>query len=542
MPEDNLGQFKKILTKLPEEKRKLLYNRLHALPASEREGFINDFVKKYNTSKKTPGKDASPSKAPAGKNVPDKSRGQPAKKGTAPSKGQQTSKGQAPVKGQAPAKGQHPSKGQSPAKGQAPVKGHVPSKGQPQAKGQAPVKGQTPAKGQPQAKGQPHAKTQAPVNGEHPKKPVQAQNNAPKKASPVQPEAARKPLPAKGNVQKPEVKQTQPRKIEQPRKEIAPKEIEPEYDEPDSEYEEFEEEEEEAVYTRGSTLQSVAIGLLAALLIVGVGYIIYAFNKQAIDRKFNQMFGMPAEVTINTSQDDPGIEGPEPQHYPTETPTPIPATPTPTPVPLKSDHPDLKGKTIVIDPGHQAVANTELETVIEKTSAEKEKGTTGAVGINTGAKEYEVTLRYALVLKEYLEGCGAKVILTRDSDDADISNIERAKIATDNNADYFIRLHADSAPDAKISGVKVYVPATGKYSKTAAKDGKKLADIVAEGIGSTSLGSVQSKMYTGLNHADSVKSYQLVIGYLSNSTDDALIANDETPYKVAVAVSEFLGK
>ena len=44
MPEDNLGQFKKILTKLPEEKRKLLYNRLHALPASEREGFINDFV------------------------------------------------------------------------------------------------------------------------------------------------------------------------------------------------------------------------------------------------------------------------------------------------------------------------------------------------------------------------------------------------------------------------------------------------------------------------------------------------------------------
>ena len=504
MPEDNLGQFKQILTKLPEEKRKLLYNRLHDLPASEREGFINDFVKKYNGSKKAPAKNASPAKAPSGSKAPDRSKGHPVKKGTAPSNGQHPAKGQSPAKSQAPVKGQPNAKGQSPSKAQSPAKGQVPSKGQ------------TPQK---------PAQKPAPAQKDAAKRPVTGQGNVHKKPLPAKPAA--KP---------------QPVKAEQPVKEIPPKKIEPEYEEPDTELIEIEEEEEETVYTQKSSLQSIAIGLLAALVIVGVGYLIYAFNKPAIDRKFNQMFGMPAEVTINTSQEDPGIAGPEPQHFPTETPTPVPATPTPSPIPLKSDHPDLKGKTIVIDPGHQAVPNNELELVIEKTSIEKKKATTGAVGINTGAKEYEVTLKYALVLKEYLEGCGAKVILTRDSDDANISNIERAKIATDNKADYFIRLHADSAPDAKISGVKVYVPSTGKYSKTAAKDGKKLAETVAEGIGSTSLGSVQSNMYTGLNHADSVKSYQLVIGYLSNSTDDALIANSETPYKVAVAVSEFLGQ
>ena len=49
-------------------------------------------------------------------------------------------------------------------------------------------------------------------------------------------------------------------------------------------------------------------------------------------------------------------------------------------------------------------------------------------------------------------------------------------------------------------------------------------------------------MYTGLNHADSVKSYQLVVGYLSNSDDDSVLILDDTPYKVAVAVSEFLGE
>jgi N-acetylmuramoyl-L-alanine amidase len=144
-------------------------------------------------------------------------------------------------------------------------------------------------------------------------------------------------------------------------------------------------------------------------------------------------------------------------------------------------------------------------------------------------------------MKEYFEGCGAQVILTRNSNDVNISNIERAQIATDSKADYFIRLHADSAPDEEISGVKVYVPSSGKYSSSAAADGKKLADAVADSIGSTSLGCVQSNMYTGLNHADSIKSYQIVVGYLSNSADDALLGDAETPYNTAVAVAEFIG-
>ena len=121
------------------------------------------------------------------------------------------------------------------------------------------------------------------------------------------------------------------------------------------------------------------------------------------------------------------------------------------------------------------------------------------------------------------------------------SDTERAQIAIDNNADYFIRIHADSAPEESISGVKVYVPSTGSYASSAASDGQALADTVASEIGSTSLGSVQSNMYTGLNHADSIKSYQLVVGYLSNSDDDTLLGLEDTAYKAAVGVAEFLG-
>ena len=286
---------------------------------------------------------------------------------------------------------------------------------------------------------------------------------------------------------------------------------------------------------------SIILGFLIALVIVGMCYFIYVFNKQKLDNKFNEMLGMPEETTV-TDTEGSIIEGSDVKHFPTDTPTPPPATPTLTPVPLADDHPDLSGLVIVIDPGHQMEPDTELEEAIPGTSAEKERASSGAIGVNSGAKEYELTLEYAMVLKSYLEGCGAEVILTRTENDVNISNIERAQIAVDNDADYFIRIHADSAPDSDISGVKVYVPSTGEYSSSIDSDGEDLAETVAEAIGSESLGVVQSNMYTGLNHADSVKSYQLVVGYLSNSDDDALLNQKDTPYKVAVAVSEFLGE
>lgn len=526
MPGDNLAQFKQILANLPEDRRKRLYDRLHAMPASQREAFINDFTRKYLSGQ----------------------RKHPSKKTGTQTKGTQTGKKPSSPNGNVQKKSQ-PSNGQAPKKSQ-------PAGGQPQKKAQ-------PANAQKKAAPANVQKKAAPANGQkkpaspnnqpqkkHPSPAVkhdQAKQGSNAKKHPSQVKAApvqkKEPVPQKAEheqkaLKKPVNKKPIPAPKKIPVEVEAPQEIEPEYI--DLEPVRVVEEPKEPPRSKEASLQSVAIGILMALLIIGFGYIIYLFNKQSIDKKFNQMFGMPAEETIATTPEGLGIIGSEPEFVPSDTPTPVPATPTPTPITLKEDHPDLTGKVIVIDPGHQEVPNTELETVIKGTSAEKEKASSGATGVNSGAKEYELTLQYALVLREYLEGCGAKVILTRDTNDADISNIERAKIATDNKADYFIRLHADSAPSGDISGVKVYVPSTGKFSKTAVKDGTKLAELVANEIGSTSLGVVQSNMYTGLNYADSVKSYQLVVGYLSNSNDDALINDSETPYKVAVAFSEFL--
>ena len=496
MPEDNLAQFKKILANLPEDRRKRLYDRLHAMPASQREAFISDFTRKYLSGQ----------------------RKHPSKKTGTQVKANVSGKKPSSPNGSAQKKAQ-------PANNQ--------KKAQPANAQKKPASNNQPQKKQPSPAGKNNAPSKQAANVK--KQPVQQTGTKPKAA----PDKNKHPAPQKA--QQTNKKPVNKKPVETPWKiwkkpAKAPVEIEP----IDIEPIEIPEEPKEPPRSKEASLQSVAIGILMALLIIGFGYVIYLFNKQNIDKKFNQMFGMPADETIATTPDGLGIIGSEPTFVPTDTPTPVPATPTPTPVPLKAEHPDLTGKVIVIDPGHQEFPNTELETVYKGSTAEKDKATSGAVGVNSGAKEYDLTLKYALVLREYLEGCGAKVILTRDSNDANISNIERAKIATDNKADCFIRLHADSAPESTIKGVKVYVPSTGSYSKNAVKEGKKLAELVANEIGSTSLGVVQSNMYTGLNYADSVKSYQLVVGYLSNSDDDALITDSETPYKVAVAVSEFL--
>ena len=50
--QDELSKFKKIISKLPEEKRKFLYKRLQSLPPDERENYIAEFNKKYFVASK----------------------------------------------------------------------------------------------------------------------------------------------------------------------------------------------------------------------------------------------------------------------------------------------------------------------------------------------------------------------------------------------------------------------------------------------------------------------------------------------------------
>ncbi len=97
----------------------------------------------------------------------------------------------------------------------------------------------------------------------------------------------------------------------------------------------------------------------------------------------------------------------------------------------------LKGKRIVLDPGHGGEA-------------------TGAIG-PTGLKEKDVNLAVARILAELLRAAGATVFMTRD-DDYDVPLADRVKFALEKKADAFVSIHhnANARRDATVNRTEVY--------------------------------------------------------------------------------------
>ena len=85
----------------------------------------------------------------------------------------------------------------------------------------------------------------------------------------------------------------------------------------------------------------------------------------------------------------------------------------------------LRGKTIVVDPGHSSDP--------------------GSIG-PTGYTEAEANLGIALALRKSLELRGAKVVMTR-SDMSNIALYDRPAIAKEAGADLFVSVHNNSLPD-----------------------------------------------------------------------------------------------
>ncbi|MBR1797022.1 MAG: N-acetylmuramoyl-L-alanine amidase [Clostridiales bacterium] len=247
-----------------------------------------------------------------------------------------------------------------------------------------------------------------------------------------------------------------------------------------------------------------------------------------------------AESVADTVPEETVTPTPEATATPSPTPTVTP-TPAPTRVPVAADHPDLTGLTVVIDPGHQQTADEEPELYASWLSSTKPRCTSGTTGVISGVHEYELTLDYSLVLADYLEQCGANVILTREENDVNISNQERAAIATSAQADLFLRIHADAAGDSATSGVRVYIPDSGSYTDTSPSYAQQLADAVAQAEGFEVDRVQRTSLYTGLNYANSIRSFQISLGFLSNIDDEAVLVDEENMVNVAEAISVFCG-
>lgn len=194
--------------------------------------------------------------------------------------------------------------------------------------------------------------------------------------------------------------------------------------------------------------------------------------------------------------------------------------------PVEIDGLALKGLKIGIDPGHQKNANTEKEAVAPGSSEMKAKVASGTRGVRTGTPEYIVNLEISLMLRDALEAMGAEVLMTRETDDVDISNQERAIMMNEWGADFVLRIHCNGSTVQTASGMGMYVRKTGAFADESERLARALIEEMGRETGAKKQGVFQRDTYTGLNWSE-VPCVLVEMGYMTNPEEDLLLGSAE---------------
>lgn len=187
-------------------------------------------------------------------------------------------------------------------------------------------------------------------------------------------------------------------------------------------------------------------------------------------------------------------------------------------------------KIIAIDPGHQSKGNSATEATGPGSTNKKAKVASGTSGVSTKVPEYKLTLEVSLKLKEALLDRGYEVVMTRDKNDVNISNKERAILANESGADICIRIHADGATSQSASGASALYPSTkNPYVSGLSKSSKKLASSVitkfCDKTGAKNRGTVARDDLTGTNWS-TIPVIVLEMGFMSNPSEDKKMQMD----------------
>lgn len=199
------------------------------------------------------------------------------------------------------------------------------------------------------------------------------------------------------------------------------------------------------------------------------------------------------------------------------------------------------GKTVVIDPGHQAKADQSQEPVGPGSSEMKAKVTGGATGKTTGLTEYDLNLQIGLKLQTILTERGYDVVMTRTSNDVNISNSERAGIANDANAAAFIRIHANGSENSGVSGaMTICQTSSNPYNGNLYAKSHALAEDVLDNLAASAQCRKQSVWETdtmsGINWCK-VPATIVEVGYLSNPEEEKKLAADDYQQKLAEGIA-----
>ena len=198
--------------------------------------------------------------------------------------------------------------------------------------------------------------------------------------------------------------------------------------------------------------------------------------------------------------------------------------------------------TIAVDPGHQLRRNNELEPIGPGASLKKAKVAPGTRGVVTNVPEYQLTLDVSLKLRDELLARGYNVLMIRETNDVNISNRERAAMATEAGADIFVRIHADASENSYDIGILAISP-TGNnpyvshlYAKSRALSDEILSATVSA-TGAHERGVLEADNMIGINWS-TIPVTIIEMGFMTNPEEDRLMQTEEYQRKLVIGIAD----
>lgn len=184
-----------------------------------------------------------------------------------------------------------------------------------------------------------------------------------------------------------------------------------------------------------------------------------------------------------------------------------------------------KTPVVVLDPGHSSDVAGGTEPIGPGASQKKAADTSGTRGVSTGVYEYQLNLKIALKLRTTLEARGYRVIMTRSTNSGTYSCIERAQVANDNNADIFVRIHANADPNdsSRTGAMTICITKKNPYIPKMYKKSRLLSDLIlnsyVKATGCRKEYVWELDNMTG-NNWSKVPTTLIEMGYMTNAAED----------------------
>jgi N-acetylmuramoyl-L-alanine amidase len=196
---------------------------------------------------------------------------------------------------------------------------------------------------------------------------------------------------------------------------------------------------------------------------------------------------------------------------------------------------------VVVDPGHDRLANLRTEPIGPGSATRKIYDGGGTHGVVTGIPEPDLTLAVSLRLRTLLRRAGVRVVLTRTSTSGrSMGNVARARIANRAHARLFLRVHADGAASSDARGTHTLAPAlrhgwTDDVYEASHRAARLVQTDLVRALGFPDRGIQERSDYTGFNWAD-VPVILVELGFMTNPTEDRALARPATRERAALGL------